>query len=241
LGSWCRGLTCLPVTEEIAGSNPVEPASNDFTAPQSRFIFLPSFCYHELVNIGYIVLLLGLLLPVSLDTFIMSAALGVAGLPKKQQIRTSLVLAGFEAGMPIVGVLIGVSLGGSLTRYAPYPAAAIIGLAGIFALWKMGDDDGEKRRLKLLSRTNGLAVVALGISVSVDELAVGVSLGLLHIPLLAAVIYIGVQSYFASQLGLKLGGRISNSMRDQAEKLGGIVLIGVAVSLVVFKLLGYGL
>ena len=26
LGSWCRGLTCLPVTEEIAGSNPVEPA-----------------------------------------------------------------------------------------------------------------------------------------------------------------------------------------------------------------------
>jgi hypothetical protein len=26
VGSWCRGLTCLPVTEEIAGSNPVEPA-----------------------------------------------------------------------------------------------------------------------------------------------------------------------------------------------------------------------
>jgi hypothetical protein len=25
-GSWCRGLTCLPVTEEIAGSNPVGPA-----------------------------------------------------------------------------------------------------------------------------------------------------------------------------------------------------------------------
>ena len=25
-GSWCRGLTCFPVTEEIAGSNPVEPA-----------------------------------------------------------------------------------------------------------------------------------------------------------------------------------------------------------------------
>jgi hypothetical protein len=27
-GSWCRGLTCLPVTEEIAGSNPVGPARN---------------------------------------------------------------------------------------------------------------------------------------------------------------------------------------------------------------------
>jgi hypothetical protein len=27
-GSWCRGLTCLPVTEEIAGSNPVGPATD---------------------------------------------------------------------------------------------------------------------------------------------------------------------------------------------------------------------
>ena len=26
MGSWCRGLTRLPVTEEIAGSNPVGPA-----------------------------------------------------------------------------------------------------------------------------------------------------------------------------------------------------------------------
>ena len=26
LGMWCSGLTCLPVTEKIAGSNPVLPA-----------------------------------------------------------------------------------------------------------------------------------------------------------------------------------------------------------------------
>jgi hypothetical protein len=25
MGLWCRGLTCLPVTQEIAGSNPVSP------------------------------------------------------------------------------------------------------------------------------------------------------------------------------------------------------------------------
>src|SRR5690606_39009464 len=29
---WCRGLTCLPVTQEIAGSNPVGSAMNYFFA-----------------------------------------------------------------------------------------------------------------------------------------------------------------------------------------------------------------
>jgi hypothetical protein len=51
LGSWCRGLTCLPVTEEIAGSNPVEPARNHFENDPLRGRFLlpwlviERFCY----------------------------------------------------------------------------------------------------------------------------------------------------------------------------------------------------
>jgi hypothetical protein len=32
-GSWCSGLTCQPVTLEIAGSNPVEPAISFLPAP----------------------------------------------------------------------------------------------------------------------------------------------------------------------------------------------------------------
>jgi hypothetical protein len=32
-GSWCSGLTCQPVTLEIAGSNPVEPATRAYPSP----------------------------------------------------------------------------------------------------------------------------------------------------------------------------------------------------------------
>ena len=39
LGSWCRGLTCLPVTEEIAGSNPVEPAKEKTSTSRWGFFF----------------------------------------------------------------------------------------------------------------------------------------------------------------------------------------------------------
>jgi hypothetical protein len=37
MGSWCRGLTCLPVTEEIAGSNPVEPAMKKTSRQRGLF------------------------------------------------------------------------------------------------------------------------------------------------------------------------------------------------------------
>lgn len=51
--------------------------------------------------------LAGLIVPLALDTFALAAALGVAGLPTERRLHTSLVLAAFEAGMPIVGFLVG--------------------------------------------------------------------------------------------------------------------------------------
>ena len=51
--------------------------------------------------------LIALVLPLSLDTFAVSAALGVAGPSRRERWRLSLLLAGFEAVMPIVGFLAG--------------------------------------------------------------------------------------------------------------------------------------
>ncbi len=164
------------------------------------------------MSIHHLVLLLALLVPLSLDTFLLSAALGLAGLPQRQRVRTSLTLAAFEAGMPIIGVLVGQGIGTILGRFVGYTAAVVIGLAGLIAL-KPGDDaDKEQRRLRLLAHARGLAIIDLGLSISVDELAVGVSLGLLHIPLLVAVIFLGVQAFAASQLGRRSGKGQSASL-----------------------------
>jgi putative Mn2+ efflux pump MntP len=52
-----------------------------------------------------------LLLPLGLDTFALGAALGVAGLAKEDRLRVSLVFTLFEAGMPIIGILLGRAAG----------------------------------------------------------------------------------------------------------------------------------
>ncbi len=189
----------------------------------------------------HLALLLALLVPLALDTFLLSAALGLAGLPKEQRVRTSLTLVAFEAGMPIVGVLVGRGVGAFLGSLAGYTAASVIGLAGVLLLLPGKDDKREHERLTLLTHARGLAAIDLGISISVDELALGVSLGLLQVPLLVAVIFVGVQSFAAAQLGFWLGGRLNEHLREGAEQVVGAALVAIAIALIVFKVTGHQL
>lgn len=185
------------------------------------------------------ILLLALLIPLTLDTFIVSTALGLAGLKKKHHLRTSLVLTAFEAGMPAVGVLLGHVVSGFAGHYASYVAGAVIGIAGLLLLKPGGKEDEDKKEARLLSQTHGLAIINLGLSISIDELALGLSLGLLHVPLLLAVVLIGLQAFVASQLGLRLGQRLNEKFRERAEMLAGMFLVAVAVVIIVLALSGH--
>lgn len=183
--------------------------------------------------------LLALLVPLTLDTFVLSGALGLAGLPKKHHLRTSLVLAAFEAGMPAVGVLIGRGLGDFFGHFAGYTAAVVIALAGLIMLREESSEEKEKRRKKLLKHAKGITILDLGLSISLDELAIGLSLGLLGISLWLAALLLGLQAFFASQLGFYLGRRLNDRLRAGAEKLAGIILVILAVVLIAIKLTGH--
>src|SRR5881396_2193392 len=137
----------------------------------------------------HLLLLAGIILPLGLDTFALAAALGVAGIPANRRGPTSLILAAFEAGMPIVGFLIGGAVGHVIGDFAGWTAIAFLGIAGLFMLRR--GDEKEEARLKLLARAQGVAIIDLGLAISVDELAVGFSLGLLGLPLVVAVIWLG--------------------------------------------------
>jgi putative Mn2+ efflux pump MntP len=179
-------------------------------------------------------LVIAILIPLSLDTFVLATALGLSGLPRRERLRTSLVLAAFEAGMPLVGVAIGSGLGDAIGRFAGYTAAIVIGLAGVILLRPGDDEDKEAARVRLLAHARGLAVIDLGISI-------GVSLGLLDIPIPFAIGFIGVQAFVAAQLGLWIGGRLNEELQEGAERLAGLVLIVTAVALIALKLGGHQL
>jgi manganese efflux pump family protein len=177
--------------------------------------------------------LIALVLPLGLDTFGVALALGLAGLPPEKRLRVSLLFAGFEAAMPLIGVALGAPLGHAIGSVADYIAAVLIAALGIYML--LAENDEEDRLLSLTQR--GLVgAVALGVSISLDELAIGFSAGLLRLPILAMVIAIAAQAFIATQIGVRLGGCVGERMREASEKLAGLALIALGVILLVTQL-----
>jgi manganese efflux pump family protein len=155
--------------------------------------------------------LIALVLPLGLDTLAVSAALGMRGRPR---LRTSLVLAGFEAAMPLVGLAIGRGLGSAVGSAADWIAIALVAGAGAAMLLE---------REQPVDATT----LALGLSVSLDELAIGSALGLVGASIWAAVGLIAAQAFVLAQVGLRVGARVG----EVAERLAGVVLLVLAAAL----------
>jgi manganese efflux pump family protein len=178
--------------------------------------------------------LIALVVPLGLDTFAVSAALGMAGLSARDRTRVSLIFTAFEVGMPLVGFFAGNLAGRAVGNSADYLAIAILIGLGLFLLRPQADD--EDTRLSLLARTRGLAVLGLGISISIDELAIGFTIGLLHFPVLVILVLIGIQTFVLTQFGIRLGQRIGERVREGAERLAGVALAALGVVLLAEKL-----
>lgn len=177
--------------------------------------------------------LLGLVLPLCLDTFAVSAAIGMTGLTAAQRLRLGTLFAAFEGAMPLVGLGLGIALGQLVGTYAGILAIVALVSLGLFMLIGSGRQDEERTRRLIDSR--GMALIGLGISISLDELTIGFSLGLVHVPVVPAVVLIAVQALAVSQVGFHVGRRIGEGLREGAERLAGLVLIVLAAVLLVAR------
>ncbi len=178
--------------------------------------------------------LVALLLPLCLDTFAVAAALGIGGVSGRRRLSFGVVMASLEGGMPLVGLLLGVALGQLIGDIADY--AAVIGLGGLGAYILLADEEKAKGRVESLATASGIAMLTIGLTVSVDELAIGFGLGLLDVPVVPAIIAIAAQAFVVSQVGFALGGKVAARFRQGAERLAGAALIFLAGLVLLSKL-----
>jgi manganese efflux pump family protein len=178
---------------------------------------------HELLKIAVFVA------PLGLDTFALSLALGVGGIERRGRLRASLMFTAFEGAMPVVGFLIGASVGRAIGTVSTYLAAAALVGAGLYMLWPGRNDEREQARVQLLVRAHGIALLGLGLSISIDELAIGFGVGLLRLPLPVLVGIIVIQAFCAAQLGMRLGSRIGGDVGEWVERLAGLLLLVAAI------------
>jgi putative Mn2+ efflux pump MntP len=171
-----------------------------------------------------------------LDTVAVALGLGLAGLPRRHWLKVGLTFALFEGGMPVLGLLIGQGLSATLGEVASYLAAILLIGVGLLAIREALVDDDD--RAVTLPDLSGRRLLLAGLSVSLDELAVGFSLGVLAVPLGLALGYITVQAFALTFLGLALGGRVGRHLGERAELVSGVVLVLLGLALLIGEATG---
>lgn len=201
---------------------------------------------------------LALFASLGLDTLAVAISLGIAGLARSQWVRVGLTFAFFEAVMPVVGLVVGQHLGRLFGEIAGYIAAGILIVLGTLeireALVEAGHENGgptvmaaaagleseelDPAGLPTAVTATWRATVVRGLSVSLDELAIGFSLGILHVPIAPALAYIALQAFSVTFLGLWLGGRVSARLGERAELTAGVILVLLGIALVLNEATG---
>jgi putative Mn2+ efflux pump MntP len=183
-------------------------------------------------------LLIPLIGSLSLDTFAVSLAVGIAPLPRSTRMRFAAACAGAETVMPLVGF----ALGGLATRlgdFATWLGAVVVLGAGILMIREALENEDELEEAVERAALGGPAMLLVALSVSMDELAVGVALGAFRLPLVPVIAAIAAQAFVASLLGLRLGSALGERIGRRAGLLAGLSLCAVAAWLAAGKVAGW--
>ena len=184
----------------------------------------------ELITIAVIAVAL------AMDAFAVSIVSGAAyrQLHVKHALRIALFFGAFQAVMPLIGSLAGLTLKGHIARYDHWVAAALLTAVGakmIYESFKI--EEAEKK----FGPTSLITLLALAVATSIDALAVGITLSLITKSIILAVVIIGLVTFILSYLGVVIGKRFGHFFETKIEILGGIILIAIAVKILAAHIL----
>jgi putative Mn2+ efflux pump MntP len=180
--------------------------------------------------------LIALVLPMGLDTFGVALALGLGGLPARYRTRVALLFAAFETAMPLLGAGLGAPLGRTVGDAADYLAAGLLTAVGLYMLREQGEPKSPLSLSLSLARGGVRQALLLGLSVSMDELAIGFGAGLLRLPIVLLAIAVGVQAFVVTHLGLRVGRRVGARWEERSERVAGVALVALGAILLVDRL-----
>jgi len=173
---------------------------------------------------------------VGLSNFAAAIAIGVTGVDARTRLRVGLIFGAFESGMPVLGLLLGEQVAGSLGHAARWVGAGLLIAVGAYALvnaaragagGRAAAEPAEPAARPVTSWRLLISAFAL----SLDNLVVGFALGTYHTSILVGALVIGAVSVTLSLLGLELGARIGKWTGDRGEQLAGLVLISVGIAI----------
>jgi putative Mn2+ efflux pump MntP len=176
--------------------------------------------------------IVGMAFALALDAFAVSITGGVVIKERKVRhaVRIALFFGGFQAVMPLLGWLAGAGLKGWLGGFEHWLAFGLLTFIGCKMIYEAFKLEPIERARNILAVS---ALLLLSIATSIDALAVGVTLSVLHEPIMLPAIIIGVITFAVSLIGVFIGDRCGHLFESKIEVVGGLVLIGIGVRILV--------
>lgn len=180
----------------------------------------------------------------SMDAFAVAICKGLSmrKINYKYALLVGLFFGGFQAGMPLIGYLLGTQFKDSITSIDHWIAFVLLAVIGINMIResRSKDDDcgcngGACANVDQYFSLKSLTVMAL--ATSIDALAIGVTFAFLQVKIVPAVSIIGTTTFAISIIGVIIGNVFGSKFKSKAELTGGLILIVMGLK-ILFEHLG---
>ena len=160
----------------------------------------------------------------AMDAFAVSITSGIAikRLRIEHALRIGLFFGSFQAAMPVIGWLAGMSLRGFIFGVDHWVAFGLLSLIGGKMVYESLKMEPEKKETNPL---NVYVLLILSLATSIDALAVGLSFAFIKIAIITPAILIGIVTFLLSFLGAFVGNRLGHFFENKIELVGGFILI----------------
>ena len=168
----------------------------------------------------------------AMDAFAVSIATGIklGCVTGRQTFRLAFHFGFFQFMMPVFGWFVGAAMAKIIGSFDHWVAMGLLGFIGGKMIHEAYGESKDKEIN--CDPTKGFYLIGLSIATSIDALAVGLSLGVLHHDIWYPSIVIGIVAAGFTVLGMELGSRIGMRFSKNMEILGGIVLIAIGIKIV---------
>jgi putative Mn2+ efflux pump MntP len=166
----------------------------------------------------------------AMDAFVVSVVSGSAykQLRIRHALRIALFFGGFQAVMPLIGALAGLTLREYIESCHCWIAFGLLTAVGTKMIY-------ESFKIKSVEEnfdpSNIFVLLVLSVATSIDALAVGITLSLIAGSIITAAVIIGLITFVLSYLGVFIGKKFGHFFETKLEAVGGLILIGIGVKI----------
>jgi len=148
--------------------------------------------------------------------------------------RMSAVFGLYQAVMPAIGFGAGAIFKDAIEAYDHWVAFGLLALVGGHMIVEsFGGDE------KLEGNPFGWKrLLLLGFATSIDALAVGLTLSIIELPVALSVVVIGLVTFALCLPAVHMGARLGTRLAHRAELAGGLVLVAIGANILYQHLSG---